>query len=299
MAKQLPPSGVSIIIPAFDDRPALRRLLTELRRLLTEQRRLLTEQRRLPADLGEQSAEQELGSAPPRVQQPPWELIVVEGSKPAGVGAEPVESDRALADLWLHCEANRARQLQLGADNAGFSQLWFLHADTSSVAEPLRWLNQQLEQATAAECAKFWGRFDVRLDSPRLALRVVGNMMNWRSRWSGICTGDQGMFVSRALLADIGGWPDQPLMEDVELSRRLKSISRPKTPRATLLTSARRWHKNGVVRTIFLMWRLRLQYFFGASPARLQTLYNPTVARPQESDGSGTPGSSGATRVSQ
>ena len=94
MAKQLPPSGVSIIIPAFDDRPALRRLLTELRRLLTEQRRL-------PADLGEQSAEQELGSAPPSVQQPPWELIVVEGSKP-GVGEEPVDSDRALADLWLH-----------------------------------------------------------------------------------------------------------------------------------------------------------------------------------------------------
>ena len=289
MANQLPlsgvstgvRSGVSIIIPAFDDRLALRRLLTELRGLL--------------AELG---GSIERSSAHKPDQPLSWELIVVEGSRPSGSAEEPLESDRALTDQWLQCEANRARQLQLGAENARFSHLWFLHADTSAVAAPMRWLSRLLGQATLGDAAELWGRFDVRLDSPRPSLRVVSSMMNWRSRLSGICTGDQGLFVSRELLAGIGGWPDQPLMEDVELSRRLKSVSRPKTPRATLMTSARRWHKNGVLRTILLMWRLRWQYFFGVSPDKLQILYNPTVARSMELDGASAQQSNGATRAS-
>jgi hypothetical protein len=98
-------------------------------------------------------------------------------------------------------------------------------------------------------------------------------MMNLRSRWSGIATGDQAIFVRRAVFERIGGFPEIPLMEDVALSRRLRQISRPVCLSSPAITSARRWEQRGVVRTIFLMWRLRLAYFCGADPAELAVRY--------------------------
>ena len=104
-------------------------------------------------------------------------------------------------------------------------------------------------------------------------LRVVAAMMNWRSRVSGIATGDQAMFMTRAAFAETGGFPDIALMEDIVMSRRLKAISPPACLRARVTTSGRRWDRDGVVRTIFLMWRLRLAFFLGAEPALLARQY--------------------------
>uniref|UniRef100_UPI00356B0B9E TIGR04283 family arsenosugar biosynthesis glycosyltransferase n=1 Tax=Halopseudomonas sp. TaxID=2901191 RepID=UPI00356B0B9E len=120
-----------------------------------------------------------------------------------------------------------------------------------------------------------WGRFDVRLAPSSSVLNLVAWMMNHRSRLTGICTGDQAIFVRRDLFNRLGGYADIPLMEDIDLSKRLKRISPPACIRPPLTTSSRRWQKHGVFRTIALMWWLRLQYWAGVSPARLAQKYYP------------------------
>jgi hypothetical protein len=118
-----------------------------------------------------------------------------------------------------------------------------------------------------------WGRFDVRLSGRHPALRVVERMMGMRSRLTGIATGDQAIFVRRDLFARVGGFPDQPLMEDIELSKRLRKTSRPACLRQRVTTSGRRWEQRGVLRTIALMWALRGLYWIGFPPERLARLY--------------------------
>ena len=118
-----------------------------------------------------------------------------------------------------------------------------------------------------------WGRFDVRIDGHHWLLRVIALLMNLRSRWTGIATGDQAMFMTRAAFDAVGGFPVQLLMEDIEMSRRLLRLSRPACLRAQVLTSGRRWESGGVWRTMLLMWRLRFAYWRGVAPERLVSLY--------------------------
>jgi hypothetical protein len=124
-----------------------------------------------------------------------------------------------------------------------------------------------------ARMRRNWGRFDVRIDSPHPLLRLVERAMSLRSRWTGIATGDQGIFVTRSLYAAAGGYPEIPLMEDVALAKRLKRFGAPLCLTHRITTSARRWEKNGVLRTILLMWRLRLAYSLGADPGTLAARY--------------------------
>ena len=162
----------------------------------------------------------------------------------------------------------RAKQMNEGARAAQGEVLLFLHADTRLPAQPDGLIANGLQQS-----GKEWGRFDVRLTGRQKLLRLVEMMMNWRSRLSGIATGDQALFVTRELFNRIGGFPDIPLMEDIALSKRLKSISKPLSLTATVLTSSRRWESNGIVLTIVLMWRLRLAYALGADPQHLAKHY--------------------------
>jgi rSAM/selenodomain-associated transferase 2 len=158
--------------------------------------------------------------------------------------------------------------MNAGARAAGGDTLLFLHADT--------WLPDGATAAIAralAEPGVVGGRFDVRLDSPRPMLRMVASLMNARSRLSGICTGDQGIFVRRADFEAVGGYPDIPLMEDIELSRRLKRRGRLGALRLRVTTSARKWEREGPLRTIGLMWALRFLHFCGVSPERLHRWY--------------------------
>lgn len=191
------------------------------------------------------------------------ELLVVDG----GSRDETPARARPLATRVIESAPGRARQMNAGAAEARGRALLFLHADTD--------LPTGAEAAIAAALAEghAWGRFDVRLAGHHPLLPVIAFAMNRRSRWTGIATGDQGLFMTRAAFDAAGGFPDQPLMEDIEMSRRLKRVSRPACLHARVTTSGRRWERGGAWRTILLMWRLRWRYWRGASPDDLARAY--------------------------
>ena len=190
------------------------------------------------------------------------EVIVVDG------GSEDATADlaRPFADQVLTASRGRALQMNAGARAARGTSLLFLHAD---VRLP-EGADRMVANALGDRC---WGRFDVALDSPRAVLALIGAMMNLRSRLTGIATGDQALFVRRDVFESAGGYAEIPLMEDIELSARLRRFGRPACLWARVRVSARRWQARGALRTVVLMWRLRLAYFLGADPARLAERY--------------------------
>lgn len=192
------------------------------------------------------------------------ELIVADG----GSRDRSVALAGPLADRVVVGPRGRAAQMNAGARLASGDILWFLHADSLPPPDA-----SSLIRAALAEPERGWGRFDVRLSGRRLSLRMVEFSMNLRSRLTGIATGDQGIFVRRELFERIGGYPPIALMEDIALSRALKRYGRPVCLRQRVLTSSRRWERDGIARTILLMWRLRLAYFLGADPGRLARIY--------------------------
>ncbi len=192
------------------------------------------------------------------------ELIVVDG----GSDDATVERAGPLADLVLVADRGRARQMNAGAAVASGRLLLFLHADTQLPADFLSRLRAFLHEPGHA-----WGRFDVRLSGEAGMFRLIERMMNWRSRLTGIATGDQAIFARREVFEQLAGFADIPLMEDVELCSRLRRLSRPCCLSPPVITSSRRWEEQGIWRTIFLMWRLRLAYFLGVSPERLVMSY--------------------------
>ena len=191
------------------------------------------------------------------------EIIVVDG------GSTDATRDiaRPLCDLLVESTKGRARQMNAGAARARGELLWFLHADSPPSPAVLD------ELACVAESDALWGRFDVRLSGTGALIRATQWLMNRRSHLSGICTGDQGIFVRRQLFEDLDGYADIALMEDIELSRRLRRHAWPTRLRGPLLTSSRRWEQNGVIHTIVTMWRLRLAFFLGADPDVLARQY--------------------------
>jgi rSAM/selenodomain-associated transferase 2 len=190
-------------------------------------------------------------------------VVVVDG----GSLDDTLAIAREHADLALLAPRGRASQMNAGAAACPADVLLFLHADTvlPDNADVL------VRRATLGPFA--WGRFDVRIDSPRRLLGVVGALMNLRSRWSGVATGDQTLFVRHDLFQRVGGFPDLPLMEDIAICRLLRQHGRPACLRERVTTSARRWERQGVWRTIFLMWRLRAAWYFGADARELARQY--------------------------
>jgi len=193
------------------------------------------------------------------------EVIVVDG----GSADATMALAAPFADRAFIAPTGRASQMNAGAAAATGDVLLFLHADSRLPAAGFAALLRELPRSR-----RRWGRFDVAIASRRRVLNLVGSMMNARSRLTGIATGDQGIFVERALFDAVGGYPDQPLMEDVELSRRLKRAGGPPLClRERVVTSARRWEARGPWRTVVAMWRWRLAYRTGAPPARLAAEY--------------------------
>lgn len=192
-------------------------------------------------------------------------IIVVDG----GSDDDTCKQAEKLADLVIPTQAGRAHQMNVGAHAVGpqTQYLLFLHADTRLPHDTAK----QLEPLFASEAV--WGRFDVQIAGASELLPVVARLMNWRSRLSGIATGDQAIFVRRDVFESIGGFADQPLMEDIELSKQLLQIARPICLKGPAITSGRRWDSGGVWRTIFLMWRLRYRYWRGASGSELAKQY--------------------------
>jgi rSAM/selenodomain-associated transferase 2 len=188
------------------------------------------------------------------------EVIVVDGGSDDGTA----ELAAPLCDRLLYAPRGRATQMNAGARAAAGDALVFLHADTRLPADA------DLLVAQALEC-RGWGRFDVAIDGRHRLLRLIGCAMNLRSRLSGIATGDQAIFVRRG---EFPGFPEIRLMEDLAFSRAMKRrCGRPACVAHKVRTSGRRWESRGVLRTILLMWRLRLLYALGVAPERLARLY--------------------------
>ena len=191
------------------------------------------------------------------------EVIVVDGGSGDGTAALAAAAGAIVVDA----PRGRAVQMNAGAALARGDVLLFLHADCRLPADAGRAVREAIGRGAR------WGRFDVRLDSPRLALAVVGAMMNLRSRLTGIATGDQAIFVDRALWEALGGYAPIPLMEDVELCGRARRVARCACLDDRVTVSARRWERRGVVRTVLEMWAWRAAYALGVSPATLHRLY--------------------------
>lgn len=192
------------------------------------------------------------------------EVIMVDGGSTDGT----LQLAAGRVDRVLAPSRGRALQMNAGARAASGDLLWFLHADTRVPPD-----------AGDALCGAYaggacWGRFDVRLSGRHPLLRLVEQGMNLRSRLTGIATGDQGIFVTRTAFERTGGFPPLALMEDIAMSVVLRRIGQPACLSLRLVTSSRRWEAGGVVRTILLMWRLRLAYALGADPGRLACRYD-------------------------
>ena len=192
------------------------------------------------------------------------EIIVVDGGSKDRTG----ELARHLADKYLICDPGRAKQMNLGAKNASGDVFLFLHADTVVPWDIDSFLNKNVVGDLS------WGRFDIRLSGNKIIYRVIEKLINFRSRISGIATGDQGIFLTSKLFKRISGYPEIPLMEDIAICHQLIKHAKPICIRQTILTSSRRWDKNGVLRTILLMWKLRFQFALGVNPEKLAKSYD-------------------------
>jgi len=191
------------------------------------------------------------------------EIIVADG----GSSDNTVTLAEKWADRVVRSPKGRARQMNLGAKLATGDVLIFLHADTFLPPDALDRIERQLE--TSGD----WGRFDIQLSGNHFMFKIIAQLMNWRSRLTGIATGDQVLFVSKKAFVSAGGFPDIALMEDIALSKALKKISPPVCLKTKVVSSSRKWQQDGIIRTILLMWSLRLQYFFGADPDVLARRY--------------------------
>ncbi len=197
------------------------------------------------------------------IRQQGHEIVVVDGGSKDNSFMLAQEG----ADIVIAAKPGRAIQMNSGAEVASGDVFLFLHADTV-LPDAVLTIFEKIAQTEWV-----WGRFDVRLSSNKFVYRIIEFLMNLRSRLTSIATGDQAIFISRPLFLKIGGFPEIALMEDIEISKRLKAIIKPICLEQKVITSSRRWEEKGVITTVLLMWKLRLYYFFGVSPGKLQQLY--------------------------
>jgi len=191
------------------------------------------------------------------------EVIVIDG----GSNDDTVSITQQYADKVLHSDAGRAIQMNSGIDEAMGDALLFLHADTRLPGDAVS------KVINAIEDGYFWGRFNVRLSGKHFVFRIIERMMNMRSCITGVATGDQAIFVSLESIEIVGTYPQLPLMEDVVFSKRLRKLGWPACIKQQVVTSSRRWEDKGILRTMLLMWRLRLLFFLGVSADKLARQY--------------------------
>jgi rSAM/selenodomain-associated transferase 2 len=195
-------------------------------------------------------------------------VIVVDGGSNDGTQGKVA----TLVDQVIDAPRGRALQMNAGAEYAADCDvLWFVHADSLLPAD----CEQAIQHSFRAQPGSAWGWFDVRLSGSQRLLRLVEWSMNRRARLTSIATGDQGLFVRRRVFEAIYGFSEIPLMEDIDICRRLKKISPPTRPAGCLVTSSRRWEQQGVLRTIWQMWTLRALFAMGVKPASLAARYYP------------------------
>ncbi len=209
-----------------------------------------------------------ISSALQSIQHQGHEVIIVDG----GSADNTLETAYEITDKVIVCKAGRAFQMNNGADIATGNVLLFLHADTVLPDNTVQIISDSFQNKN------YWGRFDVRLSSSKIVFRLIEKLMNLRSCLTSIATGDQAIFIEKSLFYRVAGFPEIALMEDIEISCRLKKIARPVCIKQKVVSSSRRWENNGVVATVLLMWKLRLYYFLGVSPEKLNRLYSRKAA---------------------
>jgi rSAM/selenodomain-associated transferase 2 len=192
------------------------------------------------------------------------EIILVDGGSTDG----SLAMAHVIGFNVVHSNSGRAHQMNKGAALAAENLLLFLHADTRLPANAI----ELIENATL-DGQYEWGRFDVVIEGESALLKLVAWMMNWRSALTSIATGDQAIFIRRSTFLRIGGFPEQPLMEDIEFSKRLKRQFKPARVTVPVITSGRRWDERGAWKTIFLMWRLRWNYWRGVPAEKIAAAY--------------------------
>jgi len=172
------------------------------------------------------------------------------------------------ATRWIPSAPGRAKQMNVGATHTHSDILLFVHSDTNISSSHILALKQAMQDESCVG-----GRFDIMLSGDSMALRMIAWFINTRSRLSGISTGDQCQFVRRSVFEDMGGFPSQPLMEDVAFSKALKRQGHIACLRQKVTTSSRRWETQGIIRTVLLMWKIRFLYWLGVSPEKLSSSY--------------------------
>jgi rSAM/selenodomain-associated transferase 2 len=198
---------------------------------------------------------------------PDAEIVVVDG----GSTDDSIAIARPLCDYAFSAKRGRAFQMNAGGRASHGDVLAFVHADTIVPATFAADIASALADADVVG-----GRFDVQLDASALPYRVIGAMISLRSRLSRTGTGDQAIFVRRDLFDRLGGFPALDLCEDLDFSRRMKRAGRVACLHSRVTTSARRWSRDGVVRTVLRMWLIRAMYLLGVPPARLKRMYSDT-----------------------
>jgi rSAM/selenodomain-associated transferase 2 len=202
------------------------------------------------------------------------EIIIVD----AGSQDNTVAFATPLADIIIKSDRGRSKQMNAGVQAASGNILLFLHADTYLPDDAQAIIEKKMSPNNQ------WGRFDIKLSGTHCGFGIIAQFMNWRSRLTGISTGDQGLFVEKQLFNQAGKFPEIPLMEDIAICKQLKLFSPPICLKAKAITSSRRWKQFGITRTILLMWWLRLLYFFGYNPETLAQLYTRGIFWKTSSD---------------
>ncbi|MFT5572405.1 MAG: rSAM/selenodomain-associated transferase 2 [Cryomorphaceae bacterium] len=195
------------------------------------------------------------------------QIIFVDGGSKDGTCEWLMENCKSEDTLLIQSKPGRALQMNAGAALASHEMLLFVHADTRLPLEA------KTEICRVDRARIHWGRFDVCFDSNSTAMRVIAEFMNWRSRLTRVATGDHGIYMHRSLFDGVDGFDQIELMEDVAMTKKLRRILWPHCSKKCVTTSARRWQKNGVVKTVLQMWLLRLGYFVGISPKSLSKMY--------------------------
>ncbi len=199
------------------------------------------------------------------------EVIIVDGGSEdhtSEIARTYLATNYPLTGQVISSAKGRGRQMNTGGFLAQSEVLIFLHADTHLPPDARTIIEEMM-----ANSKYIGGRFDVQFEVDRGYAWLISRMMNWRSRWSQIFTGDQAMCIRRTTFHELGGFSDIPLMEDIEFSYRLKQRGSIKALRSKVTTSFRRWQQNGPLRTIVQMWTFRFLYWLGMSPERLYQLY--------------------------